>query len=91
MALSFLGSHAQGSHRNRDKYLLKTKGQTQNVFVGLGIEGRIVPPSRVTKVQYTMYNLPASQTLNFHSKLMTRQFFSAFSDQVSTNRSSPKP
>ena len=51
MALSLLGSHVQGCHRNRDKYLLKTKGQTRKVFVSLGIEGRIVPPSRGTKVQ----------------------------------------
>ena len=49
---------------------------------------------RATKPRYqsaiTTYNILASQTLNFYSKLMTKRLFSAFSDRVSTNRSSPK-
>lgn len=49
----------------------------------------------LTKPSYrsaiTIYkNIPASQTSNFYSKLMTEQSSSAFSDWVSTNRSAPR-
>lgn len=65
MALSLLGSHVQGSQGNRDKYLLKTKGQMRNVFVSLGIEGRIVPPSRGTQSAITTYKYIGLTNIEF--------------------------